>query len=94
MISITEFLSNSLSILVMYAPRMDDYIDFTGSNKAILSSRKEMTPQQYMSEVTQFKFLFNKRKGKGKRGEHYYVYSILNMILSYRSNKRWLISKW
>lgn len=48
MISITEFLSNSLSILGIYAPRMNDYIDFTGSNKAILLSRKEMTPRQHM----------------------------------------------
>lgn len=53
MTSITEFLLNSLSILVMYAPRMNDYIDFTGSNKVILSSRKEMTPWQYVREMIQ-----------------------------------------
>lgn len=50
----------------MYAPRMNDYIDFTGSNKAILSSRKEMTPQRYMNEVTQSKFLFNKKRKREK----------------------------
>lgn len=82
----------------MYAPRMDDYIDFTGSNKAILSSRKEMTPWQYMSEVIFYlinkrkavcewgKFLFNKQK-KEREGIFMYILCITCITLYYHSNK-------